>query len=125
MPLILVVEDNASILRAICRILEFEGYRCLPTRDAAHALELLGSEQMPDLLLIDVWLPGMSGPELALQIHERRPGLPVLFVSARGDGQVNPDTLTPLRWEYLPKPFASDTLVDRIQSLLQQSEVGQ
>ena len=125
MPLILVVEDDANVLQAICRTLALEGYRYLPTKDADQALGLLGSGHMPDLLLIDVRLLGISGPELALHIHERHPGIPVLFVSGWPAGLVTPDTLTPLRWEFLGKPFAPDTLVDRIQRLLKQSEVGQ
>ena len=123
-PLILVVEDDANALQAICRTLALEGYRYLPTKDADQALGLLGSGHMPDLLLIDVRLLGISGSELALQIHERHPGVPVLFVSGWPAGLMDADTLTPFRWEFLAKPFAPDTLVNRIHNLLKQSEVS-
>jgi DNA-binding NtrC family response regulator len=79
---------------------------------------------MPDLLLFDVRLPDTSGPQLALKIHERHPGIPVLFVSGWANELVNPDTLTPLRWEFLPKPFEPEILVDRIQRLLKQSQAA-
>ena len=60
--LILVVEDEPTVQRATCRMLELEGYSCLPAYDGGQALEVLGSGQIPDLMVIDVRLPGMSGP---------------------------------------------------------------
>ena len=62
-PLVLVVEDEPIVLRATCRMLKLEGYHCLPANDAGQALGLLGSGHIPDLMMIDVRLPGMSGPE--------------------------------------------------------------
>jgi len=80
-PLILVVEDEPSLLRATCRMLKYEGHTCLPAHDAGQTLDLLGSGQIPDLMIMDVRLPGLSGPELALRIHASHPRIPVLFVS--------------------------------------------
>jgi two-component system, NtrC family, C4-dicarboxylate transport response regulator DctD len=91
-------------------------------RRGGHALELLRSGRIPDLMVSDVGMPGLSGPELALRIHARHPVIPVLFVSGSVDGLVNPDTLGALRWEFLPKPFTPEALVDRIQYLLAQTQ---
>src|SRR5262245_47958666 len=92
-PLILVVEDEPGVQRATCRMLELEGYACLPAQDAEQALELLETSQIPDLMVIDVRLPGLSGPELALRVHTRYPRIPVLFVSGWVDGLANPALL--------------------------------
>jgi DNA-binding response OmpR family regulator len=105
-------------------MLKFEGYTCLPAHDAGQALDLLGSGQIPDLMIIDVRLPGLSGPELALRIHASHPRIPVLFVSGWVSGLVDPDRLSPLRWDFLPKPFMADVLVDRMQRLLERSQAA-
>lgn len=117
-PLILVVEDEPTVQRATCRMLELEGYACLAADDAPQALAVLGSGRIPDLMVIDVRLPGMSGPELALRIHDRHAGIPVLFVSGWVDGLADPATLDRMRWEFLAKPYYPDALVSLTRRML-------
>jgi two-component system, cell cycle sensor histidine kinase and response regulator CckA len=119
MPIvILVVEDEPTVQRATCRMLELEGYACLPADDGVQALELLGSGQIPDLMVIDVRLPGMSGPELALRIHTRHPRIPVLFVSGWVDGLADSALLERMQWTFLAKPYNPETLVSAARRML-------
>ena len=116
--LILVVEDEPTVQRATCRMLELEGYSCLPAYDGGQALEVLGSGQIPDLMVIDVRLPGMSGPELALRIHTRYPRIPVLFVSGWVDGLADSALLERMQWAFLAKPYSPETLVSTARRML-------
>lgn len=117
-PLILVVEDEPTVQRATCRMLELEGYGCLAARDAEQALELLDSSRIPDLMVIDVRLPGISGPELALRVHNRYPRIPVLFVSGWVDGLADPTLLDRMHWAFLAKPYNPEALVGAAQQML-------
>ena len=117
-PLILVVEDEPAVLRATCRMLELEGFSCLPTEHAGQALEALGAGQIPDLMVIDIRLPGMSGPELALRIHAHYPRIPVLFVSGWTAGLADHALLDKMEWMFLAKPYHPDTLVGAARRML-------
>ena len=117
-PLILVVEDEPTVQRATCRMLELEGYACLPAQDAGEALELLSDGRIPDLMVIDIRLPGMSGPELALRIHTRYPRIPVLFVSGWVDGLADPTQLDRMHWGFLAKPYNPGALVGAAKRML-------
>jgi two-component system, cell cycle sensor histidine kinase and response regulator CckA len=116
---ILVVEDESSIQILVRTVLELKGHQVLAAGDAPEALRL--SEQHAgqiDLLITDMGLPGMSGPELAEHLRATRPELRVLYISGnpRGDLVVtgaNPDTA-----KYLPKPFTPRLLLEVVRSLL-------
>jgi len=81
-PLILAVDDEASNLQLLRQILQ-DHYRLLFAKDGARALELARQEQ-PDLVLLDVMMPGMSGYEVcaALKAHPATASTPVIFVTA-------------------------------------------
>jgi CheY-like chemotaxis protein len=99
-------------------MLELEGYVCLPAHDADQALDLLTAGPIPDLMVIDIRLPGMSGPELALRIHGRYPRIPVLFVSGWVDGLADPSLLARMHWAFLAKPYNPEALVRAAQRML-------
>jgi CheY-like chemotaxis protein len=117
-PLILVVEDEPTVQRATCRMLELELYDTLAAGDAEGALAFFASGRVPDLMVIDMRLPGMSGPELALRIHTIHPDLPVLFVSGWVDGLADAALLRTLHWEFLPKPFSPHELAGAARRML-------
>ena len=117
-PLILVVEDEPAVQRATCRMLELEGFTCRPANDAEQALEALDAGRIPDLMVIDIRLPGMSGPELALRIHSRYPRIPVLFVSGWVDGLADAALLDRMQWAFLAKPYSPSALVTAAQRML-------
>jgi two-component system cell cycle sensor histidine kinase/response regulator CckA len=117
-PLILVVEDQPLVRNVTCRFLVEGGFSCLAAATAAEALEILDAGQLPSLLVIDVRLPDLPGPELALRIHIQYPRLPVLFVSGWVDGLTNAAHLEPLRWEFLQKPFTSEKILEAVRRLV-------
>jgi len=117
-PLILVVENEPSVLHITRRHLEEAGLESVTAESAAHAMKVLDSGRIPDLLILDIRLPGVSGPALALQIHRQHPAIPVLFISGWVHSLRNPDQLAGLQWEFLPKPYEGDALVGAVRRLL-------
>ncbi|MBX3016079.1 MAG: response regulator [Caldilineaceae bacterium] len=119
---ILVVDDEPNLLRIISYALEAEGYEIVTAETGPEALEKIKSSQ-PDLVILDVKLPGMSGFEVCQQIRSDPTlgSLPVLMLSARI--QVT-DKITGLKAgadEYVTKPVDTDELVARVASLLERT----
>jgi two-component system cell cycle sensor histidine kinase/response regulator CckA len=100
------------------RMLQLAGYDCLVADTAIDALRYLKSGPVPDLALLDVRLPDLSGDKLALRIHQQHPHIPVLFVSGWPGESVNPDRLAALRWEFLQKPISKEVLLPAVERLL-------
>jgi CheY-like chemotaxis protein len=91
MPQILVVEDNPVNMKLVCELLAFEGYRMLQANDAEEAMGVL-QQCIPDLILMDIALPGMDGLTLTrrLKADERTAQVPVVALTAfamKGDNQ--------------------------------------
>lgn len=117
---ILVVEDNAALLRTTVRMLADSGYEVLTAENGSEALRLLGGGQTIDILFTDVVLPGpLLGHQLAQRALAMLPGLKVLYTSgsasAGGDiqGLVNVDDLA----QVLPKPYLRRDLLARLRAL--------
>ena len=113
---ILVVEDERVINQAITDRLRAEGFDVVQAWDGPGAVEVFGIES-PDLVVLDVMLPGYDGHEVCRRIQAERP-VPVLMVTARDD---EADILVGLGVgadDYLTKPFRMRELVARIAALL-------
>src|SRR2546430_11847842 len=79
---VLVVDDDTGILGLVALMLSSEGYRVLKTADPEEAVRVFGQKPNEiDLLLSDVMMPGMSGPELEIRLHKVRPDLPVILMT--------------------------------------------
>jgi DNA-binding response OmpR family regulator len=86
---VLVVDDDPAILIFIGRLLESRGMRALYARNADVAVEIAARQYVPiDVVLANLMLPGLSGPEAVNRVRELRPGLPALYMSARIDSGV-------------------------------------
>ena len=116
---VLVVEDEASVLRLVRRVLESEAMVVLSAQDAEEAL-LLTSQHggVIDLLLTDVVMPGLNGLELAQRVMADRPHLRVLFMSGYADHAVVQRDIIDSGRPFLQKPFAPDRLVARVKEVL-------
>ncbi len=110
--MILVVDDDPRILAGTSRLLTEAGYQVVAAVNGAAALRILGSEPMIDLLVTDVMMPRMTGPELAQAAIEARPGLAVLFVS--GDIGDVPQSAFGTH-ELLAKPFTGAALIAAVE----------
>jgi PAS domain S-box-containing protein len=114
---ILVAEDEPGVRALLITILERNGYRVLTTANGTDALEVIrdGATQV-DLVITDVVMPGLSGPEVAAEVQALRPSVPVLFISgytanALEDRGVPADHL-------LEKPFRPEELLRSVRSLI-------
>jgi DNA-binding response OmpR family regulator len=113
---ILVVEDEANIREVVCRYLEREGFQVLEAGDGYAALDLI-AEKEPDLIVMDLMLPGIDGLTLTRQLRQRS-RVPVIMLTARGDTSDRIRGLDSGADDYLPKPFSPRELVSRIQAVL-------
>jgi len=114
---VLLVEDQPAIRRLTRRILERNGYRVLDTGDPETALRM-AAESPFDLLLTDVVMPQMSGPELARKVHAFAPGVPVLFMSGfAGHSALEDLSGAPL----LAKPFTQAALAAKVRELIERT----
>lgn len=117
---VLVVEDQTPLRELVLRLLNRAGYDAIGATDGTHALAV-AAERRVDLLLTDVVMPGMSGPELADTLRRSRPELPVLFSS--GFAQVGVGSGTDGA-DLLPKPFTRALLLERVEGALAGSPVA-
>jgi len=116
---VLVCEDEEALRAIVREILEGAGYAVLEAADGAEALHVVQRhEGSIDLLLSDVILPGMSGPELARSLVEMRPSLKVLHMSGHDDASMVHRGLIESGVAILRKPFASDVLLRKLRELL-------
>lgn len=123
---ILVVEDEVTVRRVIRQYLEREGYTVIETDNGGQALQLLHQEE-PDLLILDIMLPGIDGYTIARSL--RRPvddnnvqDIPIIMLTARSEES---DRLTGFEVgtdDYVTKPFSPRELVMRVKALLRRSK---
>jgi PAS domain S-box-containing protein len=119
---ILLVEDDRNVRELVSRLLSGLGYHVIAAANGQEALAPLGaSEKKVHLLLTDVVMPGMSGPELAAYARAIRPGLPVLFVSGYPDVAISQRGVEVDPESFVQKPFTADVLSGRIRRLLHPS----
>lgn len=121
---ILVVEDEADINRLLARILQEAGYE---VRQAFSGTEagLLLEKEVPDLMLLDLMLPGLSGEELLKEIRSHRcPDLPVLILSAKNSLGDKVSLLKGGADDYITKPFEPEEVTARVQAALRRSRKG-
>ncbi len=117
---VLAVEDDAHLGAALRLALSDEGYSVEVAGDAATALEFM-SASPPDLVLIDVMLPGVSGLELCRQIRQSG-NVPIIMVTARDDSHDVVAGLEAGADDYVTKPFVFKELAARIRALLRRTK---
>jgi two-component system, OmpR family, phosphate regulon response regulator PhoB len=121
-PMVLVVEDEASLVTMLRYNLEKQGFRVDEAADGQEALTRI-AETQPDLVLLDWMLPVVSGIEVCRQIR-RRPAtreLPVIMLTARTEDQDAVRALNTGADDYVTKPFNLDSLLARMRALLRRS----
>jgi two-component system, cell cycle sensor histidine kinase and response regulator CckA len=118
-PTILLVEDELQVRRLTSAMLSRLGFQVMEAGSASEALELLDHNSTPiSLLLADVVMPGMSGPELARKVSSLRPGMAVLFMSGYTGGGVLGQGLLDPGTPFIQKPFTFKSLADQIRHAL-------
>lgn len=115
---ILLVDDDAAVRALVARVLRTRGYDVVEASSGEDAEAVYHARERPiQLLVCDVFMGGLGGPELAERLQRRQPGLRTLLMS--GDptvGSVEGDPV--LAGAFISKPFSSKQLLDRITDLL-------
>jgi DNA-binding response OmpR family regulator len=119
---VLVVDDEIGALTLIGIMLERGGFNVLKAKDADAALAIL-DQNTPDLIILDVMMPGTDGIELCGMIRDRDDTgkTPVLILSARGDADSVMRGMEAGANDYLPKPILHHDLVTKVRTILSQS----
>ncbi|MCI0689306.1 MAG: response regulator transcription factor [Sporichthyaceae bacterium] len=117
---ILVVDDDEPIAASVRRALEYEGYRVSVAHDGRRAVELAGA-QRPDLVVLDVMLPGLDGIGVCDRLRARGIGSLILMLTARDTTADRVHGLDHGADDYLVKPFAYEELLARIRALLRRT----
>jgi two-component system cell cycle sensor histidine kinase/response regulator CckA len=115
---VLVVDDEESVRQLACRMLTWTGFQALEARHGREALATIEEHPGPiHIVVTDVKMPGMSGPELGREVERLWPGKPVLYMSGFASEVLAGGLLQPGD-PFLPKPFTQDALVAKIRGLL-------
>ena len=117
MPRILIVDDEPEMLRGLEDNLQFEGYQTVTAGDGRKGLALALSEA-PDLILLDLMMPGMSGWDLCRELRGRGLDVPVIMLTARGEEVDRVQGLELGADDYVTKPFSLRELMARIRAVL-------
>src|SRR2546430_7074027 len=122
-PLIVVVDDDASMRGALRNLLRSVGFRATAF---ASAEEFLQASQIQDTAcaIVDVRMPGMSGLELQQHLATIQYPIPLIFITAHGDAEARARALRAGAVDFLYKPFSEEVLLRAIQSALQASRNG-
>jgi len=118
---VLVVEDEESVGNLIQKLLQALGYTVLRAREGSEAMQVLaGHPGQVSLVVTDVVLPGMTGPELVQRLARQRPDLRALFVSGYTNESLAQHASLRPGVNYLPKPFSRQQLAERVRAILDQ-----
>ncbi len=123
MTTVLAIEDDPAILRGLADNLRFEGYDVITAADGETGYHLQ-KERKPDLIVLDLMLPRMSGFELCRKLRGEGIQTPILMLTARSE---EPDRVLGLDLgadDYVTKPFSVRELMARVRALLRRSQPG-
>jgi FixJ family two-component response regulator len=119
-PIVYVIDDDVSVRQSLEMLIDAAGWQ---VETFASALEFLASPRpaVPSCLVLDVWLPGLSGLELQDRISADRTDIPIIFVTGHGDVPMTVRAMKRGAVEVLTKPFRDDTVLDAVGQALEQS----
>jgi two-component system nitrogen regulation response regulator NtrX len=120
---ILIVDDEESIRRSLEGILADEGFETRIAADAESALGALAREAPPDLVLLDIAMPGRDGLSVLAELRERFPRLPVVMMSGHGTIETAVRTTRLGAFDFVEKPLSIDKLLLTLQHALERSRL--
>src|SRR5216117_3605719 len=121
-PRILVIDDEAPIRDSLRMMLEYEGYEFLGAATGQEGLAL-AEREAPDLVLLDVKMPGMDGIEVLERLRNMNESLPVVVVSGHGTISTAVEATKKGAFDFIEKPFASDRVLVSLRNALDQRQL--
>jgi two-component system, NtrC family, response regulator AtoC len=119
---VLIVDDERDMLSNCARILRRCGYECLTADTSEQGLALVRTAQ-PDVVLVDLRMPGKSGIDIVKAVKARHPAIEVVLMTAYATIETAVDAIKQGAFDYLPKPFTADQLQAVIQRTLGQKQI--
>ncbi|HTA84878.1 MAG TPA: response regulator transcription factor [Silvibacterium sp.] len=119
---ILVVEDEPNMVAGLRDNFEFEGYEVITARDGVEGLQR-AMEESPDLVVLDVMMPRLSGLEVCRQLRAKRASIPIIMLTARGQEVDKVVGLELGADDYVTKPFSIRELLARVKAILRRTTV--
>ncbi|MCJ7483599.1 MAG: sigma-54 dependent transcriptional regulator [Thermodesulfovibrionales bacterium] len=107
---VFIVDDEEGIRESLSGIFEDEGYTVLTAGTAEEAFDML-KEQTPDLMFLDVWLPGIDGIQALTKIRERNPELPIVMISGHGNIELAVNATRIGAYDFLEKPLSLERVL--------------
>jgi two-component system nitrogen regulation response regulator NtrX len=121
---ILVIDDEAAIRDSLRMILEYEDYGFVGASSGQEGLALVQRDR-PDLVLLDIKMPGMDGMEVLRKLHALDETLPVVMISGHGTTSTAVDAIKSGAIDFLDKPLSSERVIVTLQNVLKQQELRQ
>ena len=119
-PRILVIDDDAGIRESVRRTLEYQGYQFVGAATGPEGLALIERDP-PDLVFLDIKMPGMDGLEVLERIKTANPAVPVVMVSGHGTTQTGFEARDRGASGFIEKPFSEAVLIERVQKELSEN----
>jgi len=120
---VLFVDDEAMLTEMMAMVLRFEGWEVVTAGDGRTAIAK-ARELRPDVVILDVMLPDMTGLDVLTRLRQHEPGLPVLLLTAKDTVQDRIAGLTAGGDDYVTKPFSVEEVVLRVRALLRRAAGG-
>jgi two-component system nitrogen regulation response regulator NtrX len=109
-PAVLIIDDEEGIRESLSGIFEDEGYAVFTASSGEEALKML-RDQSPDLIMLDVWLPGIDGVQTLKEIRNMKPDLPVIMISGHGNIELAVKATKTGAYDFLEKPLSLERVI--------------
>ena len=116
---LLVVDDAEGIRTYLKNLLSLKGYEVLLAEDGHRALEILAGDSSPEVIILDIMMPGMDGLELLAKVKQSHPTIPVIMLSVVGKATTIVEAMSLGAADYLNKPFEEEELEIALQKVLE------
>src|SRR5947207_9508640 len=121
-PKILVIDDDAGIRESLRMTLEYDGYEVIGAATGPEGLNLV-ERDAPDLVLLDVKMPGMDGFDVMGRLHSMQSSLPIVMISAHGTGTTGADAIKKGAVDFIDKPLSTDRVLVTVKNVLEQERL--
>ncbi len=121
-PKILVIDDDAGIRESLKMTLEYDGYEVIGAATGPEGLNLV-ERDAPDLVLLDVKMPGMDGFDVMSRLRSMQASLPIVMISAHGTGTTGADAIKKGAVDFIDKPLSTDRVLVTVKNALEQERL--